>query len=142
MSRGHATAGQGAGSNKHSVEGLRRDSGRCSRKRRGRRLPQHRVQEEEFMAEVDTPIVVVHLRENGDIECHLSGDVVVLYVDERFPHDRVYQMTEQTPREEIAALIGDSPVGSRQDVRHAAIKHHVERWLEGKNHLEIVDDDA
>jgi hypothetical protein len=33
-------------------------------------------------------------------------------IDERAPLDRVYQMTMQTSREEIAALISDSPIGN------------------------------
>ena len=87
------------------------------------------------------PICVVHITGESNIEYHLSGDVVFLVIDERAPHDRVYQMV-QTPREEIAALIGDSPIGSRHDVRHAAIERRIARSEQGKSHLEIADDDA
>ena len=90
----------------------------------------------------DRPICIVHISEDGDIDYQLSGDAVFLVVDERAPRDRVYQMTLQTPRDEIAALISDSPIGSRYDVRHAAVEHRVVRWLHGKSHLAVVDNDA
>ncbi|HET7884268.1 MAG TPA: hypothetical protein VFL55_25500 [Acetobacteraceae bacterium] len=88
----------------------------------------------------DRPICIVHITEDGDIDYLLNGEAVLfLVVDERAPGDRVYQMTRQTPREEIASLIAGSPIGSRHDSRHVAIAHRIERALQGKSHLQIVD---
>jgi hypothetical protein len=43
------------------------------------------------------------------------------------------------PRDQIMGLIGDGPIGSKHDARHAAIAHKIERLLEGKPHLNPVD---
>jgi hypothetical protein len=51
------------------------------------------------------------MRDDGNIDYLYTGDVALLVIDERMPPDRVYLMTRETPREEIAALIGDSPIG-------------------------------
>ena len=40
-----------------------------------------------------TDLHCAHISEDGDIDYQLSGDAVFLVVDERAPHDRVYQMT-------------------------------------------------
>jgi hypothetical protein len=90
----------------------------------------------------DHPICVVHISENGEIDFLLNGEAVFLVVDERVPHDRVYQMTVQAPRAAINTLIGGSPTGSRHDRRHAAAVHRIERALQGKSHLGIIDDDV
>jgi hypothetical protein len=67
------------------------------------------------MIKTDRPICVVHILENSDLNYYLSGKAVFLVIDERFPHDRVYQMTLQTPSKKIAALVGSSPIGNRHD---------------------------
>ena len=68
------------------------------------------------------PICVVHLHEDGGFEYLLSGDAVFLVVDERASHDRVYQMTLQSPRGAITGLLGNSAIGSRHDTRHPAVR--------------------
>jgi hypothetical protein len=90
----------------------------------------------------DHPICVVHISKNGEIDFLLNGEAVFLVVDERVPYDRVYQMTAQAPREAIKTLIGGSPIGSRHDSRNAAVVHRIERALQGKSHLEIINDDV
>jgi hypothetical protein len=88
------------------------------------------------MSSVDRgPICIVHIGENGDIDYLLNGEAVMfLVVDERAPLDRVYQITKQTPLETIAALLGDSPIGSRHDPRHADVVRAIDRTLRSKGH--------
>ena len=92
------------------------------------------------MAQLDNqPICVVHRDECGWTNFYLSGDVLFFNVDECVPHDRVYQITHQTPREAITALLGDSSIGSRLDSRHPAIERRIRRALQGMIHLELLD---
>jgi hypothetical protein len=74
------------------------------------------------MTEMDEPLCVVHILENSDLNFYLSGKAVFLVIDERFQHDRVYQMTLQTPRKRIAALVGSSPIGNRHDALTAYLR--------------------
>jgi hypothetical protein len=88
------------------------------------------------MTEIDQPICVVHILADGDIRYFLSSIEVGL-VDEGVPNDRVHQITLQTPREEIAVLVGSSPTGRR----HVPVEHRILRWL-GRSHRAAIDDDA
>jgi hypothetical protein len=63
------------------------------------------------MTNNDRPICVVQIKENGDLDYLWSGAMDLFVIDERAPLDRVYQMSIQSSRDQIAALIGDSPVG-------------------------------
>ena len=97
--------------------------------------------EREIMSRMDdSPVCVVHVREDGSIGLHMDGDVAFFIVDERKPHDRVYRLSMRTPREQIAELLGASEVGSRYDARHKAIVHRIRCALRGKSHLAEVDD--
>jgi hypothetical protein len=85
-----------------------------------------RNEEGTYMTTAQT-IVLVHIQGNGSIEYliqHGTG-ARVFVVDERAPHDRVYEMTLQAPIEAIQAVLGDDPIGSRADSRHKAIEHRV-----------------
>jgi hypothetical protein len=88
----------------------------------------------------NNPVCVVHVRKDGSMDFHLDGYVAFFIVDERVPHDRVYQMTMRTPREQIAELLSASEFGSRYDARHTAIAHRIESALRGKSHLAEVGD--
>jgi hypothetical protein len=77
------------------------------------------------MTEIDPPICVVQIYENGDIRYFLGVEVGLRGVDESVAHDRVYQLTFQTSREEIVVLVGSSPTGSRHDTRHEAVEHRI-----------------
>ena len=97
--------------------------------------------EKENMSRMDdSPVCVVHVREDGSLDFHLDGDVAFFVVDERVPHDRVYRLSMRTPREQIAELLGASEVGSRYDDRNKAIEHRIRCALQGKSHLAAVDD--
>lgn len=84
------------------------------------------------------PICIVHIAADGCPNYIFNGEVEFLIIDERAPHDRVYQMTEPTPRALIAELIGHSPIGNCHDSRHAAAAHRITRFLEGRSHLEAI----
>jgi hypothetical protein len=77
------------------------------------------------MTETNRPICVVHILEDGDIRHSLGSEVVFLVVDKGAPHDRVYEMMVQTPREEIAILVGRSRIGTSP----GAVERLM-RWLE------------
>jgi hypothetical protein len=84
------------------------------------------------------PIIVVHVHEDGHVLYYLNGEAKVFFVDDRVPDDRVYQMTEQTPREALTALIGSSPIGSRHDEHHASVVHRVRLALLSKSPLNLI----
>lgn len=87
-------------------------------------------------------IVIVHRQENGDVNYHVAGDdrVRVFIVDEQAPDDRVYEWTQRCDRSVVDEILGDSPRGHKGDARHEALKHKIERAMEGRSHLEPVND--
>lgn len=86
----------------------------------------------------EAPIVVVRIDASGDVAYLMSGPVDLFVVDERCPNDRVYRMTVQTPRSEIATVLGDDAIGSRNDDRHRAIAARVNAVADGRDHLTVV----
>lgn len=86
--------------------------------------------------------VIVRFDEDGEINYHvIGGEAVRLFiVDERAPHDRVY---EWLPRDEASVLREIIPagteIGSNQDERHEAVAAKVTARLAGKSHLSIVE---
>jgi hypothetical protein len=95
-----------------------------------------------FMTTVDDqPMCVVHVDEHHSLNFYLNGNAMFLIINERVTYDRVFQMTVQSPREVIEALIGSSEIRHCGDDRHAAVEHRIKRALERKAHLEIVKDD-
>lgn len=65
------------------------------------------------------PTVILHIDHEGYPTLHVAGDpVTVLWVDERVPHDRVYQITERCAPDRLAEIIGDSDVGHAGDGRN------------------------
>jgi hypothetical protein len=67
------------------------------------------------------PTVVIHIDALGLQDVLICGDVDVFTVSELSPGDRVYQHSGQVEASEIADVIGDSPIGSRDDGRHEAL---------------------
>jgi hypothetical protein len=85
------------------------------------------------------PTVIIRFDETGELH-YLATEGVSLYiVDERAPHDRVYEWTTRASREEIAAVLGDSEIGSANDARHAAIEAKIVAFVEGRPYLRPVD---
>jgi hypothetical protein len=88
--------------------------------------------------------VIVHFDEQGEINYRVIGgeDVRLFIVDERAPHDRVY---EWLPRDDVSVFRGIIPegveIGSNSDARHAATAALINAAQEGKPHLTIVDGD-
>jgi hypothetical protein len=87
---------------------------------------------------LDAPIVVVHIDASGEVEYLKAGAVELLVVDDRCPNDRVYRMTVETSRADIADLLGDDMVGSRHDDRHVALSLRITTAAEGREHLSVV----
>lgn len=86
-------------------------------------------------------VAILRYDEYGEFTFHVASDerFRLFIVDERAPHDRVYEWTVRVSGEEIAAILGDSPIGSNQDERHAAIKAFVEARMDGRPHLSVVE---
>lgn len=85
--------------------------------------------------------VIVHFDQEGEIYYHVIGDGVRLFiVDERAPHDRVYEWLPRAEPYVLDVMIPEgSTIGSNQDERHAAIEHMVLRHMGGKAHLSVVE---
>lgn len=86
-------------------------------------------------------VAVVHIKEDGDTDYLICGDdkFRLFIVDERAPNDRVYEITLRDAPETIREIIGDSPIGHRNDERHAAIEARIKEELDGTPRLKVVE---
>ena len=84
--------------------------------------------------------VIVRFDERGDIHYHVIGDDVRLFiVDERCPHDRVFEITRRDSAETFREVIPEgSVIGHNQDDRHEAVMHRVLQAMDGEKHLSAV----
>lgn len=83
--------------------------------------------------------VIVQFDQNGELSYHVIGDdrVRLFIVDERAPHDRVYEWTQRSPASEFRRLIPEgAEIGHGKDSRHAAIAARIEAG--GKPHLTVI----
>lgn len=55
----------------------------------------------------EKPIVAIVLDEDGTPSIRAAGDVTVVWVDERTPHDRVFETNLREPMDELRAFIGE-----------------------------------
>ena len=85
-------------------------------------------------------VVIVRFDEAGEIEYYVSGKRACLFiVDERCPHDRVYEYTSRVAQSDIGEILGKSEIGHSRDRRHAAIEAKVIAAMDGKRtHLSVV----
>lgn len=88
------------------------------------------------------PTVIAHFDENGSLNYFATSGVDLFIVDERAPSDRVYHYTTRTSRKVCARILGDDPIGSKDDDRHEAIEARVVAGQEGRPHLSAVEDDV
>lgn len=65
------------------------------------------------------PLVIMHYDSNGWLNVMIDGDVTVLTVDDRVPHDRVFEHLIRDDRAAMDAL-APQPWGNNQDDRHKA----------------------
>ena len=61
------------------------------------------------------PTVIVKINGGEYVGCIYSGDVRVLIIDDGCTRDRVYQLSFASTPDDIAAVIGDSPIGHADD---------------------------
>lgn len=98
------------------------------------------------MLDSDKPLVVIHFDEHGwprpCVEQAALDLVRVIFVDDRVPEDHVYELTTAGPPEELRELLGDHPIGSKNDARHAAIENRIIADMTGKPMLSLVKGDA
>lgn len=84
--------------------------------------------------------IIVHFDHHGDINYLVNGEAVRLFiVDERAPHDRVFEWLPRNGPGEIIAMLGESEIGNNQDARHEAVAHFINNALAGKPHLRAVE---
>lgn len=87
-------------------------------------------------------IAIVHIGESGRVVDFLHhGDLCFIVIDERAPHDRVYELTKRNSIEEIAAVLGDEPIGSCNDVRHPGVAARILDHLGRVPRLSVVKTD-
>lgn len=88
----------------------------------------------------DRPTVIVHFDEDGEMNYSVAGEGIrLLIVDDRTPHDRVYEWLPRATPEQIAALIpADATIGHSRDERHAAFAHAIKAAQRGERHLMVV----
>ncbi|MGE5510370.1 MAG: hypothetical protein ACM31O_03850 [Bacteroidota bacterium] len=85
-------------------------------------------------------VVVVHFDEQGESTFLVCGENVrLLIVDERAPHDRIYEWLSRDNPAELEAILGNDPIGSSADSRHQAIAARIEAECAGKPHLKSVE---
>ena len=90
-------------------------------------------------------IVVLRFDEDGEQSYHVFGDagVRLFIVDERVPHDRVYEVLSRDDPATFRDLIPEgAEVGSSQDDRHAAVSHRVDALRSGRKFLSVVEPEA
>lgn len=78
----------------------------------------------------------------GALQLSIYGDgpMRFLVVDERTPGDRVYEVTSRLPVEGLAAMIPDgSPIGTKDDERHQALRGRIDAAMQGRPHLRSVE---
>jgi len=85
------------------------------------------------------PVVVVHIAEDGAFRYLVHGEARLLIVDERAPHDRVYEIVDRVSGQEISDVLRDNPIGSSNDDRHEAIAAKVLTFVNGRPHLRVVE---
>lgn len=89
----------------------------------------------------DAPTVIVHIDETGWASYLIHGEARLLIVDERTPNDRVYQYDARSTADEIAAVIGDSRIGTTADDHLNARAHAAVAEMQGRPRLTLVEDD-
>lgn len=83
-------------------------------------------------------VVVMHYDESGWFTIHTAdpdGAVVLLTVDDRVPHDRVYEHLDREPVADVLAL-APRPWGNQNDDRHKATLTKLARMESGLTVIE------
>ena len=81
------------------------------------------------------PIVIMHYNESGWLDVLIDGEVTVLTVDDRMPHDRVYEHLMRDDRSVMEAL-APQPWGNKDDDRHKATLTKIARMENGLTVIE------
>lgn len=86
------------------------------------------------------PVAILRWTEEGELQLGMFGDGIrMLVVDERAPHDRVYEVTHREPLKALDALIPPgTEIGHAADERHDALVARMTALFEGKPHLQVI----
>jgi len=94
------------------------------------------------MTKHDEGTVIVQFDEHGELTYHVQGNTRLYIVDERAPHDRVYEWLPRATSDEIAEIIPVGEViGSGQDERAEVLSHRIKAAISHVPHLAVVRDD-
>lgn len=88
----------------------------------------------------DRPVALIRFDEMGEMQLGIFGQGVRLVViDERAPHDRVYEVTHREPLKALNRLVSpDEPIGHANEARHEAMVARMTALFAGKPHLQVV----
>lgn len=84
------------------------------------------------------PTAVKIIAKDGSVSYAVLGDAEFYIIDERSSSDRVYKISTRISPDGLEKLLGDSPIGSSSDSRHAAVVRRIQRYLDGKPLLDLV----
>lgn len=90
------------------------------------------------------PVALLRWTEDGELQLGMFGDGIrMLVIDERVPHDRVYEVTHREQLHALDALIPPgTEVGHADDERHEALVARMTALFNGKPHLRVVSGGA
>lgn len=89
------------------------------------------------MSKKQQPVVVVHFDHKGEITYMKPPGVRLLIVDDRSPHDHVYEYTSELEQAAFAPFL-EGEIGSMHDARAQALARRIEAAMEGRPHLAPV----
>jgi hypothetical protein len=87
----------------------------------------------------DLPISVIHIHEDGSIDCLKCGETRLLVIDERERHDQIFECSLQVDADFVADLIGGSEIAGRFTARRASATGRVRSSMAGYRHLRLVE---
>ena len=90
----------------------------------------------------EKPTCIVHIDAMGNSHHLICGEVSLLVIDERAPYDRVFEVKATITREMLAELIGDDPIGSKDDERHPAVSVRVLAEMNGERRFKVVSEEG
>ena len=83
--------------------------------------------------------ILIIMDESGGIEVVTDGPAEVITVCD-WVSDRLYRLSDShtVSADRVAEIIGDDPIGSKDDDRHEALSNRILSHMDGKPHLRPV----
>lgn len=87
----------------------------------------------------DMPISIIHIHEDGSVDCVKCGDTRLFVIDERERHDQVFECALKVDHDFVADLIGGSTGVEHYYTRHAVLTERVRGRLPKRPYLRLVE---